>query len=165
MILSGKTIADQLDPMTFHGGIEVDPNPEQNQIQPASLDVRLGREFYKEGMDAPWTNDDEVVLEPGVPYLAHTKESIDLPNDIAAQLTGRSSIGRQGIIVHKTAGWIDPSFTGQLTLELMNMSNQKRTLEVGSRVAQLVFFQLDRPSSGYNGKYQGQSGATQPKSD
>lgn len=156
MILSDKSIHAKI----ASGRIGVEPTPDTEQVQPASLDVRLGCEFYKEGMDAPWTNDDEVVLEPGIPYLAHTKESIDLPNDIAAQLTGRSSIGRQGIIVHKTAGWIDPSFTGQLTLELMNMGNEEKKLEVGSRVAQMVFFQLDRPSSGYDGQYQNQSGAT-----
>jgi dCTP deaminase len=156
MILSDKSIHAKI----ASGKIGIEPTPDTGQVQPASLDVRLGREFYKEGMDAPWTNGEEVVLEPGVPYLAHTKESIDLPNDIAAQLTGRSSIGRQGIIVHKTAGWIDPGFKGEITLELLNMGNEEKTLEVGSRVAQMVFFQLDHPSSGYTGQYQNQSGAT-----
>lgn len=158
MILSDQNIKVALTRDT----IEVTPEPTDEQIQPASLDVRLGREVYR-------IDDDRRVkspqhrLQPGDRYLGHTKETIDLPNDIAAQLAGRSSIGRQGVIVHKTAGWIDPGFTGEITLELMNLGNEPVDLREGERVAQLVFFVLDAPSSGYDGSYQGQEGATEAR--
>jgi dCTP deaminase len=100
------------------------------------------------------------ILEPGVRYLGETEESVRLPNDVAAQLAGRSSIGRLGVIVHKTAGWVDPGFQGSITLELMNLGDEPVHLEAGERVAQLVFFKLDERSSGYDGNYQNQSGAT-----
>jgi dCTP deaminase len=104
---------------------------------------------------------EEHKLIPGKRYLGHTKETIGLPNDIAAQLAGRSSIGRQGVIVHKTAGWIDPGFEGDITLELMNFGSEPVDLQAGERIAQLVFFKLDYPSEGYDGSYQNQSGPTQ----
>lgn len=156
MILGDHDIVEALDA----GAIRTDPHPEPEQVQPASLDVRLGDTFKKEGMSAPWQNSDEVVLEPGVRYLGTTEETVTLPNDIAAQLSGRSTVARRGVIVHKTAGWIDPGFAGEITLELLNMSSEPVTLGVGSRVAQLVFHELKRPSSGYDGQYQGQSGPT-----
>jgi dCTP deaminase len=142
------------------GGIDVDPLPDEEQIQPASLDVRLGCEVYH------FKGDHRVKsprhrLQPGERYLGHTKETVDLPNNIAAQLAGRSSIGRQGVIVHKTAGWIDPGFTGEITLELMNLGDELVDLREGERVAQLVFFPLDHSSSGYDGGYQSQEGATE----
>ena len=141
-----------------HSEIEIEPRPTPQQIQPASLDVRLGGELYDCDDDAYMKGVDSHVLHPNTRYLGHTKESVTLPNDIAAQLTGRSTIGRLGIIVHKTAGWIDPNFSGEITLELMNMGNEPVRLDVGQRVAQLVFFQLDQSSSGYSGQYQGQTG-------
>lgn len=131
-------------------------------LQPASYDVRLGKTLYD--VDANTTvESDSHTLEPFQRYLGHTEEMISLPDDIAAQLAGRSTIGRKGVIVHKTAGFLDPSFTGQVTLEIMNLGTEPVTLEVGSRVAQLVFFELDQPSSGYDGKYQGQTGPTKPR--
>jgi len=181
MILSDHDILRALD----SGRIDVEPSPDAVQIQPASLDVRLGECLYNVDEDftvttfaqrsrhnvtfATRTNAvdgfDDHVLQPDTRYLAHTKETVSLPDDVAAQLTGRSTIGRLGVIVHKTAGFIDPSFSGQIVLELMNFANEPVRLEVGKRVAQLVFFELSSPSSGYDGKYQNQSGVTEAVSD
>jgi dCTP deaminase len=136
--------------------------PDEEQIQPASLDVRLGEELYS-------FSDDERVeekfhhLQPGERYLGHTVEKIDLPNRYAAQLAGRSTIGRMGVIVHKTEGWIDPGFKGSVTLELLNLGKEPVMLQSGLRVAQLVFFKLDQPSTGYDGSYQQQEGATKSR--
>jgi dCTP deaminase len=155
MILSDKSIKESLR----SGRIGCHPRPDGEQIQPASLDVRLGRELYDFGQDRRIEHE-EHYLDPGERYLGETKESIRLPNDLAAQLAGRSSIGRVGVIVHKTAGWIDPGFEGSITLELMNLGHSPVQLRAGERVAQLVFFKLDKRSSGYDGNYQNQSGAT-----
>lgn len=155
MILSDRSISARLD-----GDLEVTPTPSEEQIQPASLDVRLGSELYDVEADERMVSDTHT-LQPGRQYLGHTREEITLPNDLAAQLTGRSTVGRMGVIVHKTAGWIDPSFSGQVTLELYNMSHEPVSFDVGDRIGQLVFIPLDRPSSGYSGQYQGQTGATE----
>lgn len=157
MILSDHSIRDGI----YGDLIGVDPEPTEEQVQPASLDVRLGKHFAFPETGGSWTEDDVIVLEPGERYLGTTEETIDLPDHIAAQLAGRSTVGRMGIIVHKTAGWIDPGFTGEITLELMNFGSEEQSLDIGQRVAQLVFFPLDRPSSGYDGHYQGQEGATE----
>lgn len=162
MILSDKSIKKHLDHQEVDHTIKVNPCPYDNQVQPASLDVRLGEELYS------FSDDERVeekfhVLEPGERYLGHTKETITLPNHIAAQLAGRSSVGRMGVIVHKTAGWIDPGFSGEITLELMNLGEEAVNLQAGSRVAQLVFFLLDQPSLGYDGSYQQQTGATKSR--
>jgi len=154
MILSDRDILEALD----RGRIEVDPAPDGDQFQPASLDVRLGDTLYDCDSDVMVEGFDEHVLHPDTRYLAHTRETVTLPNDIAAQLTGRSTIGRLGIIVHKTAGWIDPQFEGEITLEMYNLGDEPVRLDVGKRVGQLVFFELKNASSGYDGKYQGQHG-------
>jgi dCTP deaminase len=161
MILSDHSIRSHLS-----GGNLVDKPDliDDEQIQPASLDVRLGDQFAAPSNGDEWRAD-EIVLKPGARLLGHTEEVVDLPNDIAAQLAGRSTIGRRGIIVHKTAGWIDPGFKGQITLELANMGMEKQRLYAGERIAQLVFLQLDQPSSGYDGKYQGDTGPVAPKED
>lgn len=160
MILSDHSIEEKITTDL----IGVDPKPTQGQVQPASLDVRLGEELYNVVTDTRITSPVHS-LRPGERYLGHTVETIDLPNNIAAQLAGRSSVGRQGVIVHKTAGWIDPGFSGELTLELMNLGESSVTFEKGDRIAQLVFFPLDRHSSGYDGGYQGQEGATEAYND
>lgn len=162
MILSDKSIRQAI----VDDVIGVDPSVNEKQIQPASLDVRLGNKFASfDGEDTVHFERDKIRLTPGKRYLGTTKETIDLPNDIAAQLAGRSTIGRKGVIVHKTAGWVDPSFSGTITLELMNLGREPVTIEEGERVAQLVFFELDSPSSGYDGHYQNQSGATKAYND
>jgi dCTP deaminase len=155
MILSDKGIEHAIN--TDRIGCE--PQPTEEQIQPASLDVRLSNEVYHFDEDKT-VKSFQHRLQPGKRYLGDTEEVIDLPNDIAASIAGRSTIGRMGVIVHKTAGWVDPGFTGSLTLELMNLGNKPVDLEAGMRVAQLVFFQLYQPSSGYDGSYQGQTTPT-----
>lgn len=155
MILSDKSIRRGL---RDGGMLEVEPQPFETQIQPASLDVRLGEKLYNVDDDVTIEGSPTHVLHPDTRYIGHTIETVDLPNDIAAQLTGRSTIGRMGIIVHKTAGFIDPGFSGEVTLELYNLSDSAVRLDVGQRIGQLVFMPLDRPSSGYDGKYQNQSG-------
>lgn len=155
MILSDKTIAQYID----DGKIVIEPEIEPEQIQPASLDVRLGPQRLNPANGfAHERRDGTVKFEPGVAYIGHTRDYIELPNDIAALLTGRSSVGRQGLIIHKTAGWIDPGFCGQIRLEVFNFSNEPISFEVDERIGQLVFFELDEPSSGYDGQYQGQTG-------
>jgi dCTP deaminase len=161
MILSDKSIQAHLG-SSRTDTISADPMPDDKQIQPASLDVRLGEEVYSFSDDKRRKGNFQI-LEPGERYLGHTKETITLPNHIAAQLAGRSSVGRMGVIVHKTAGWIDPGFSGEITLELMNLGEEAVNLQSGSRVAQLVFFELDHPSMGYDGSYQQQEGATKSR--
>lgn len=155
MILADSSIEEALS----LGDIEVTPEPTEEQIQPASLDVRLGKKLY--GFDRGYSvNSNQHRLQPGERYLAETKETVEMPNHIAAQLAGRSSVGRQGVIVHKTAGWIDPGFSGTITLELMNLGKSPVDFQTGERIAQLVFFKLDYPSRGYDGHYQGQDEPT-----
>lgn len=161
MILSDHDILRDLD----SGRIDVEPSPDPVQIQPASLDVRLGSELYNPSEDAVIACEDHHTLAPNTRYLGHTTETVSLPDDVAAQLTGRSTIGRLGVIVHKTAGWIDPGFSGSVTLELYNHADRAVPLDVGQRVAQLVFFELSSPSSGYDGKYQNQSGIQEGLAD
>jgi dCTP deaminase len=156
MIASRKSIIE----MVRSGVVGIDPEPDPVQYQPASLDVRLGEEIIscEHGHSL---KGDEKYLAPGVRYLGTTEETIDMPSTTAAMLAGRSTVGRRGIIVHKTAGWVDPGFTGELTLELMNLGSSPKKLQPGDRVAQLVFFELDTPvDKGYDGSYQGQEGPT-----
>lgn len=157
MILSDTFIRQHLESES----IVVKPAYEPDQIQPASFDVRLGNQLYQPSTDETRIDSEAHVLEPGEAYIGHTMDYIELPNDLAAQLTGRSSIGRKGVIIHKTAGWIDPGFEGEITLELYNFSDEPVFLDVGSRVGQLVFFGLSTPAEEpYDGQYQGQKGPT-----
>lgn len=158
MIFSEQTIRRSVDDEE----IVIEPEPMESQFQPASLDVRLGPKLYDVLHDQEITDwdDGEVVLEPGRQYIGHTRDYIELPNDVAAMIAGRSSVGRDGVIIHKTAGWIDPGFQGQLTLELYNFSPTRQTFDVGSRVGQLVFFYVDCETDGYDGQYQHQMGPT-----
>lgn len=154
MILSGKTIREKVEA----GELGVEPRPTEGQYQPASLDVRIGAEIYDLLTDERYIADKEIQIRPGDRLLGHTFERIEMPNNVAAQVGGRSSLGRLFVTVHQTAGWIDPSFCGEITLELANFSNQVVTVVPGDRVAQLVFFPLDQPSMGYEGQYQNDSG-------
>ena len=160
MILNDKTIAKYVD----SGKINVEPQIEPEQIQPASLDVRMGPKLYdchREVMN-DFSDSGEIVIQPGNLYLGHTLDYVEIPKDLAAMLTGRSSVARQGLVVHFTAGWIDPNFKGEITLEMYNFSGQPIVFQVGERIAQLVFFKLSEPSKGYNGRYQRQTGPTKP---
>jgi len=134
----------------------VDPLPTNEQYQPASLDVRLDGIIY-DCETEEYIENDTLTFTPQKRYLAQTKECISLPNDIAAQLAGRSTVGRMGVVIHKTAGWIDPSFRGHVTLEIMNLGTKPVTFTANTRIGQLVFMQLDEPSDGYDGQYDAQT--------
>lgn len=145
----------------------------RDSIQPASLDITLGKSFAKLlpnqtiELDKPaeyynWESD-SVCIAPHQFILATTNEYFNLPNDITAFVEGRSSIGRLGIFI-QNAGWVDAGFSGQITLELYNASESTVILRAGQRVGQLVFAKMDKPcDKSYTGKYQGQVGATGSK--
>lgn len=167
MILSDKTIR------TLLGSGELSIQPlEADQIQPASVDIRLGDTFsvIESSGDSPIKMDststykteksNKYILDPGHFVLATTREYFVLPNNMTAFVEGRSSIGRLGLFI-QNAGWVDPGFEGEITLELFNASSCSIELQSGRRVGQLVFAQLDRDADNpYRGKYQGQRGAT-----
>lgn len=148
----------------------------RGQIQPASLDVTLGDSFKKPkkingcySMNEPIEYEEVkptyglVLLPPKTFMLATTNEVLDLPDDVTAFVEGRSSIGRMGLFV-QNAGWVDPGFKGEITLELFNACDVPIQLEVGRRVAQLVFEKMSNPCEfPYRGKYQNQTGATASK--
>lgn len=155
--------------------IEIHPH-DLEQFQPASIDIRLGDSFCVPVLldteeivtfDTPLTykriTSDQFILKPKEFVLATTEEYIKLPSDVSAFVEGRSSIGRIGLFI-QNAGWVDPGFEGEITLELFNASNNPILLTAGRRVGQLVFAKLDHPAMRpYNGKYQGQTGATGSK--
>jgi dCTP deaminase len=163
MILSDVTIRRLL----ASGELVVDPI-EPGQVQPASVDLRLGGHFLKLDefgmdqirLDQPMhyeeVQNNEIVIPPQSFLLASTMEYVKLPNDLTAFVEGRSSIGRIGLFV-QNAGWVDPGFEGELTLELFNATRLPIKLQAGRRICQLVFARMDGPSSApYRGKYQGQ---------
>ncbi len=147
--------------------LEMDPCPDEH-IGPASVDLRLSNQFtvvegHKTGglirMDQPVSYDhleqEVFFLAPKQFVLGSTVERIYLPPDICASVSGRSSTGRLGLFV-ENAGWIDPGFNGNITLELYNANDWPIRLEAGRRVIQIIFYMLDAPAqSPYHGKYQG----------
>lgn len=149
--------------------IVIKPLPQHRAFQPASVDLRLGSQFWlitSDGVLSLRPVDDVVTLEPGDCVLGHTEEWIGLPADIVGRVEGKSTWGRRFLMVHSTAGFIDPGFTGQITLELKNISPRKIELRVGVAIAQISFERLDKPAArpyGHpelNSHYQGQTGAT-----
>ncbi len=167
MILSDKTIIKMLEDKT----LGISPL-EQAQIQPASVDIRLGDTFsivedsstglisLESEIKYKTIKTDKYVLLPGQFVLATTMEYISLPDDLTAFVEGRSSLGRMGLFI-QNAGWVDPGFKGEITLELFNANRCAIELTSGRRVGQLVFAKMDEPAlNPYNGKYQGQTGAT-----
>lgn len=167
MILSDKTIGEMLK----EGTLSIVPLHE-GQIQPASVDIRLGDTFavVEDSADGIITMQNEIqykkikadkyLLLPGQFVLATTMEYISLPDNITAFVEGRSSLGRMGLFI-QNAGWVDPGFKGEITLELFNANRCAIELQAGRRVGQLVFAEMDSPAiNPYNGKYQGQKGAT-----
>lgn len=177
-VLSDRTIKEQLAARR----IVIDPLDE-DAIQPASVDLRLDSAFrifkvttrpyvdVREPVDdltelVTISPEEPFVLQPAVFCLATTLETITLPDDIVARVDGRSSLGRLGLLVHATAGYVDPGWTGKLTLELSNQSQMPIALYYGMRIAQISFLQLsspvDRPygAPGLGSKYQGQTGPT-----
>jgi dCTP deaminase len=171
-IESGRVVLDPFDPA---------------MIQPSSVDVRLDR-FYRvfENHRYPFIDpaveqpdltreiatapDEPFVLHPGEFVLASTYEVITLPDDIAGRLEGKSSLGRLGLLTHSTAGFIDPGFSGHVTLELSNVANLPITLHAGMKIGQLCLFRLSSPaehpygSEKYGSRYQGQRGPTASRS-
>jgi len=167
MILSDRTIKSLL----ASGKLGIDP-VDDIQIQSASVDVRLGNSFsvLESGSSSILRMDEPVeyrgivnetfLLLPGHFVLATTMEYFRLPDNLTAFVEGRSSIGRMGLFI-QNAGWVDPGFEGEITLELFNASNIAIELKAGRRVGQLVFAQLDGDAlNPYRGKYQGQRNAT-----
>jgi dCTP deaminase len=168
------------------GNIGLEPL-EMGLLQPSSFDVRLDRFFrlfdnHKYAYIDPAENQDDLtrlvevrsdeafILHPGEFVLGSTYEFVTLPDNIAARLEGKSSLGRLGLMTHSTAGFVDPGFKGHVTLELANVSNLPIKLWPGMKVGQLCFFQLSSPSetpygsAKYNSRYQGQRGPTASRS-
>ncbi len=167
MILSDKTIQTMLEEQS----LTIRPmNPEQ--IQPASVDIRLGNTFsvvedtssgilsMEHEIQYKTIATDTYLLLPNQFVLATTMEYFELPDDLTAFVEGRSSLGRMGLFI-QNAGWVDPGFHGEITLELYNANRCAIELKAGRRVGQLVFAKMDAPAlHPYRGKYQGQMGAT-----
>lgn len=145
------------------GHIGVDPYDE-DLVQPASLDVRLGDGFR--ALNSRGATSGSLRLEPHAFWLGCTLESFKIPDDLAVRVEGKSTWGRRGLMVHLTAGFIDPGFQGQITLEMFNVSDQPIKLLPGMRIAQLSFHKLSSPaqrpygSPGLGSRYQGQTGPT-----
>ena len=167
MVLSDKTILQMLKDHS----LKITPI-EKEQIQPASVDIRLGDTFsvVEDSSQGIITMKDEIhykviksntyILLPHQFVLATTMEYVELPDNLTAFVEGRSSLGRMGLFI-QNAGWVDPGFRGEITLELYNANRCAIELKCGRRVGQLVFAQMDDIAlNPYNGKYQGQVGAT-----
>lgn len=167
MILSDKTLKALIET----GDLGVSPLCEES-IQPASIDCRLGDHFLvvEDRQMHTIDLDTEIVyrelrgptitIPPHSFLLATTMESIRLPQNLVAFVEGRSSIGRIGLFI-QNAGWVDPGFEGQITLELYNANSLPIRLEAGRRICQLVFCNMDQAAAvPYKGKYQGQKNAT-----
>lgn len=167
MILSDKTILEMIE----EGTLKISPI-EDGQVQPASVDIRLRNTFsiVEDSPSGIITLENEIkyktittdtyILLPNQFVLATTMEYFDLPNDLTAFVEGRSSLGRMGLFI-QNAGWVDPGFKGEITLELYNANRCAIELKAGRRVGQLVFAKMDGEAlNPYNGKYQGQMGAT-----
>ena len=163
MIISDSTLREYLK----NGTIIIDPL-EDFQIQPASVDLRLGNHFLVVdehsteiiSMDMPIhyreINKDDIIIPPQSFILATTMEYIKVPHDMIAFVEGRSSIGRMGLFI-QNAGWVDPGFEGEITLEIFNANSLPIKLTSGRRICQLVFSQMDKATlNPYQGKYQGQ---------
>ncbi|WP_343955063.1 dCTP deaminase [Nonomuraea longicatena] len=182
MLLSDRDIVAEID----KGRLSLDPfDPEM--IQPSSIDVRLDRFFrvfenHRYPHIDPSTeqadltrlvepdSEDPFILHPGEFVLASTYEVITLPDDLASRLEGKSSLGRLGLLTHSTAGFIDPGFSGHVTLELSNVATLPIKLWPGMKIGQLCVFRLSSPAEHpygtekYGSRYQGQRGPTPSRS-
>jgi dCTP deaminase len=182
VLLSDRDILAELD----SGRVRLDPC-DRTLLQPSSFDVRLDRYFrlfdnHRYAVIDPAEHQpeltrlveardgDPLILHPGEFVLGATFEAVTLPVDIAARLEGKSSLGRLGLLTHSTAGFIDPGFTGHITLELSNVATLPIKLWPGMKIGQLCFFRLssaaERPygSGEYASRYQGQRGPTASRS-
>lgn len=182
MLLSDRDIKAEVSA----GRVALEPYAE-SMIQPSSIDVRLDRWFRVfENHKYPYIDpsqeqpdltrmiepegDEPFVLHPGEFVLGSTFEVVSLPDDIAGRLEGKSSLGRLGLLTHSTAGFIDPGFSGHVTLELSNVANLPIVLYPGMKIGQLCLFRLSSPaehpygSEKYGSRYQGQRGPTPSRS-
>jgi dCTP deaminase len=178
VVLSDRSIRAEIEA----GRIAVDPYDER-LVQPASIDVRVDSRFrvfhnsrypyidvrqpmeeLTELVDKP--GDEPFILHPGEFVLGQTLERVTLPDDLVARLEGKSSLGRLGLLIHSTAGFVDAGFSGNLTLELSNVANLPITIYHGMPIGQISFMRMDGPvehpyGAGENkSKYQGQSEPT-----
>jgi len=178
VILSDKTIREEIDA----GRIVIDPL-DKDCIQPSSVDLHLDRYFrvflnhtmrvidVKEDQEeltelVEIGEDDSFVLHPGEFVLGSTSERVTLPTDLVARLEGKSSLGRLGLLIHSTAGFVDAGWDGHLTLELSNVANLPIALYPGMKIGQISFLRMTTPadapygSASVGSKYQGQRGPT-----
>ena len=139
MILSDRDIRVALE----FKEIEISPMPSDDAFQPSSIDLRLGEGFIS--IDGTKLADKQITVQPNDFLLASTLESVQLPSGIVAKLEGKSSIGRKGIFVHVTAGYVDPGWKGRLTLEIYNASSEPYLLASGSKICQIRFMRLSSP--------------------
>lgn len=178
MILSDKTIREEIEA----GRIEIDPLGE-DCVQPSSVDLHVDRFFrvflnhtqrvidvkddqenLTELIEVP--EEDAFVLHPGEFVLGSTLERVALPDDLVARLEGKSSLGRLGLLIHSTAGFVDAGWDGHLTLELSNVANLPITIYPGMKIGQISFLRMTTPaevpygSKSVGSKYQGQRGPT-----
>ena len=182
MLLSDRDIKAEIE----SGRVKLDPY-DPALIQPSSIDVRMDRYFrvfenhryphIDPRVEQPdltrlieTDEDGPFVLHPGEFVLASTYEVVSLPDDVAGRLEGKSSLGRLGLLTHSTAGWIDPGFSGHVTLELSNVATLPIKLWPGMKIGQLCFFRLSSPaeapygSGAHGSRYQGQRGPTPSRS-
>jgi dCTP deaminase len=155
----------------------VDPGFDPRRLQPASLELTLAADVLVDMGEAgvhPSTLSEDAtlrrgqfgLLHPGCFVLASTLETVRIPTDLVAQVNGKSSHGRRGLVIHQTAGFIDPGFRGQITLELHNVSLNPFRLTLGMPICQLVFFQMTSPAErpfgteGLGSHFMGQQGPT-----
>lgn len=182
MLLSDRDIRSEID----SGRVRIDPF-DPSLVQPSSIDVRLDRFFrvfenhkyphIDPSVEQPdltrlveTDGEEAFILHPGEFVLASTYEVVSLPDDIASRLEGKSSLGRLGLLTHSTAGFIDPGFSGHVTLELSNVATLPIKLYPGMKIGQLCMFRLTSPSerpygsAAYGSRYQGQRGPTPSRS-
>jgi dCTP deaminase len=182
VLLSDRDILAEIDAKR----VALDPF-EPSMVQPSSIDVRLDRFFrvfenhryphIDPAADQPDLTrevepdgEEPFILHPGEFVLGSTYEVITLPDDVAARLEGKSSLGRLGLLTHSTAGFIDPGFSGHVTLELSNVATLPIKLWPGMRIGQFCFFRLSSPaehvygSAKHGSRYQGQRGPTASRS-
>ncbi|HSK57062.1 MAG TPA: dCTP deaminase [Jiangellales bacterium] len=182
MLLSDRDIRAEIQA----GRVILDPYDEA-MVQPSSVDVRLDRFFRvfenhryphidpaEEQPDltrmVEASGDEPFILHPGEFVLGSSYEIVSLPDDVASRLEGKSSLGRLGLLTHSTAGFVDPGFSGHVTLELSNVATLPIKLWPGMKIGQLCFFRLSSPaehpygSDRYGSRYQGQRGPTPSRS-
>ena len=178
MVLSDRSIRAQM----AEGRIVVDP-VNDDDVQPASIDLHLDRHFlvfsnsrqpYIDVREPLDNLTEKVEIDASTPFMLHpgefvlgsTLEHIELPDDLVARLEGKSSLGRLGLLIHSTAGFVDPGWRGRLTLELSNVARLPIALYYGMKIGQISFLQLTTPAQRLYGspelgsKYQGQAGPT-----